>query len=95
MTHYVLLKFAAGTDLDAVEQKVRGVYAELDSVLPFLNDPCVRRNCVERDSTADIMVSVRLYSPDKLQDYLTHPLHVQMGKDLKDALVGRTSFDHE
>ena len=41
MTHYVLLKFAAGTDLDAVEQKVRGVYAELDSVLPFLNDPKV------------------------------------------------------
>lgn len=95
MKHYVLLKFAPGTDLDAVEKKVSGVYAQLDSVLPFLNDPCVMRNCVERDSNADIMVSVDLDTPEKLQDYLTHPLHVQMGQDLKDALVGRTSFDCE
>ena len=94
MTHYVLLTFAPGTDLDAVEAKVRGVYAQLDEVLPFLNEPQVYRNCVARDSNADIMVSVKLDSADKLQDYLTHPLHVNMGKDLKDALIGRTSFDH-
>ncbi|MBR2122033.1 MAG: Dabb family protein [Lachnospiraceae bacterium] len=94
MIHYVLLTFAPGTDLDAAEEKIRSVYAELNDALPFLNDPKVYRNCVDRDSNADIMVSVTIDSPDMLQAYLTHPLHVQMGQGFKDILIGRTSFDH-
>ena len=94
MTHYVLLKFKPGTDLDTVEAKVRKTYNELEQTLDFLTTPIVYRNCVERDSNADIMVTVDLDSNEHLQDYLTHPLHVRMAQDLKDALVGRTSFDH-
>ncbi|MCI7792386.1 MAG: Dabb family protein [Lachnospiraceae bacterium] len=40
------------------------------------------------------MAIVQLDTEEHLQDYLTHPLHVQMAQDLKDALAGRTSFDH-
>ena len=94
MTHYVLLKFKPGTDLDAVEARVRKTYNELDQTLDFLTSPIVYRCCVERDSNADIMATVQLDSKEHLQDYLTHPLHVQMAQDLKDALAGRTSFDH-
>lgn len=39
MTHYVLLKFKPGTDLDAVEASVRETYEKLDQLLPFLNRP--------------------------------------------------------
>ena len=83
MTHYVLLKFKPGTDLDTVEAKVRKTYNELEQTLDFLTTPIVYRNCVERDRNADIMVTVDLDSNEHLQDYLTHPLHVRMAQDLK------------
>lgn len=95
MFHYVLLKFAPGTDLDAAEATVRKTYVELAQTLPFLNDPEVYRCCVERDSNADIMAKVRLDDKSCLQDYLTHPLHVGMARGFGDQVIGRTSFDHE
>ena len=94
MTHYVLLKLAPGSDIDQVEARVRQTYAELDAELPYLNNPMVYRSCVERDSNADIMAVIQLDSEEFLQPYLTHPKHVQMAQDLKDVLVGKTSFDH-
>lgn len=94
MTHYVLLKFVSGTDLDAAEKRVREAYAALDQALDFFHDPQVCRSCVERDSNADIMVSVRLDRPEQLQDYLCHPLHLAMGKDLGPLLSQKVSFDH-
>ena len=87
MIHYVLLKFAPGTDLDAAEARVRKTYDELAETLPYLNDPEVFRSCIERDSNADIMAN--------LQPYLTHPLHMAMAQHFKDMLIGRTSFDHQ
>ena len=74
MTHYVLLKFKPGTDPDAVEASVRETYEKLDQLLPFLTDPVVFRNCVDRDSNADLMAVVQLDSSEHLNDYLTHPL---------------------
>ncbi|MBR1457530.1 MAG: Dabb family protein [Oscillospiraceae bacterium] len=94
MIHYVLLKIAPEADLDAVEARVRQTYAALDEALDYLNDAVVYRSCVQRDSNADLMAVVRLDGPEALQPYLTHPLHMQMAQDLKDAVIGRTSFDH-
>ena len=95
MIHYVLLKLAPGSDLDAAEARVRKTYQELAEALPYLNDPEVYRSCVERDSNADIMAKIRLDDESCLQPYLTHPLQMQMAKDMKDMLIGRTSFDHQ
>lgn len=95
MKHYVLLKFAPGTDLDAVEKHVRSVYDQLAETLDFLTNPKVYRSCVVRDTNMDIMATIDLDCADHLQTYLTHPLHVQMAMDLKDKLIGRQSFDHE
>ena len=95
MIHYVLLKLAPGSDVDAVEARVRKTYQELDETLPFLHDPQVFRSCVERDSNADIMAVIRLDGEEFLKPYLTHPLHLKMAQDMKDVVVGRTSFDHE
>lgn len=94
MKHYVLLKFAPGADLDAAEARVRGTYNALDEALPYLHSPTVYRSCVQRDSNADLMVTLELDSESDLQPYLTHPLHLQMAQDLKPVLAGKTSFDH-
>ena len=95
MTHYVLLKFAEGEDLDAIEKVVRDTYDALNKELTFLHDPEVRRNTVERDSNADIMAVIRLDGADKLNSYLTHPLHMKMAEGFKGRIVSRVSFDHE
>ncbi len=95
MTHYVLLKFKEGADIDRAEKIVRDTYAALDRELSFLHDPVVHRNTVDRDSNADLMAVIRLDGPEHLKPYLTHPLHMKMAEDLKSEIVGRTSFDHE
>ncbi len=95
MTHYVLLKFKESSDLDSIEKIVRDTYASLDRELSFLHDPKVYRNSVDRDSNADLMAVISLDSPELLQSYLTHPLHLKMAGDLKDEVASRTSFDHE
>ena len=92
--HYVLLKLAPGTDVEAARDRVWQTYRALDEELVWLNRPEVYRTCVERDSNADIMAVIELDSPEYLQPYLTHPLHLQMARDMKDVVVGRTSFDH-
>ena len=94
MKHYVLLKLAPGVDVEAIQLRVKKTYEQLDMELDWLNKPVVYRSCVERDPNADIMAVVELDREDCLQPYLTHPLHVQMAQDLKDVVVGRTSFDH-
>ena len=95
LKHYVLLKLKPGTDLEAAYRKVSDTYQKLDETLPFLHNPQVYRNCVERDSNFDIMASIELGNEEELHAYLTHPLHMQMAADMKDVLCGRTSFDHE
>lgn len=95
MTHYVLLKLAPGSDVEAAFERVRTTYDALAEALPYLTNPRVYRSCVERDSNADIMAVITLDGPEHLQPYLTHPLHMQMAMDMKSQLIGRTSFDHE
>lgn len=94
MTHYVLLKFTEGADLDAIEAYIRSVYDSLAAELDYLKDPVVYRCCVDRASNADIMAVMTLDSEDCLEPYLTHPGHVRMAETLKDKTVSRISFDH-
>ena len=93
--HYVLLKIAPGADVEAAFNRVRETYQALDAALEWLNHPQVYRSCIDRDSNADIMAVIELDGPEHLQPYLTHPLHLKMAQDMKDVVVGRTSFDHE
>lgn len=95
MTHYVLLKFVEGADMEHAEGLVRETYAALDRELSYLHEPVVHRCCVERDTNADIMVSLTLDGPEFLQPYLKHPLHVNMAQTLKDEIKGQTTFDHQ
>ena len=95
MKHYVLLKLAPDCDKNKAFERVQSTYQALEKELAWLNGARVYRSCVARDSNADIMAVIDLDSPDHLQTYLTHPLHMQMALDMKDIVVGRTSFDHE
>ena len=48
-----------------------------------------------RDSNADIMMVMELDAPDRLQDYLQHPMHVALAQGMKERIAARMSFDEE
>lgn len=93
MIHYNLLKFKPGADIHAAFKKCRSVYAELESELDFLHDARVERCVTVRDSNADIMMSMRIDSPDQLSAYLTHPKHAALVQGMKHEIEARMSFD--
>ncbi len=94
MKHYMLLKLAPGADIQKAEERIWKTYEKLDKELTWLNYPKVFRSCAGGESDADIMVVADLDSDENLQSYLTHPLYLEMEEDLKDVVVGRTSFAH-
>ena len=93
MIHYNLLKFKPGADIHAAFEKCSIVYAELESELDFLHDARVERCVTVRDSNADIMMSMRINSPDQLSAYLTHPKHAALAQGMKHEIEARMSFD--
>ena len=95
MKHYVLLKLVPGADADRIFESMSETYQKLEAAMPQLHNPKVHKNCVVRDSNADIMAVIDLDGEEYLQPYLTHPLHLKMAQDMKDMLAGRTSFDHK
>ena len=95
MTHYVLLKFEPGFDVDAAEALVRKTYDGLAEALPWLTNQKVYRSCVSRDTNADVMAVIELDSEEHLMPYLTHPLHLAMAEELNPHIIQRNSFDHE
>ena len=53
----------------------------------------VERCVTVRDSNADIMMSMRIDSPDQLSAYLTHPKHAALAQGMKHEIEARMSFD--
>mgnify|MGYP002516117226 FL=1 len=95
MTHYNLLKLKDPSDTDKVLALCKAVYAELEAELDFLHDASVTRCITQRDSNADIMMVMRIDSPEQLGAYLQHPEHVALAQGLQDAVAARMSFDAE
>ena len=66
MTHYNLLKLKDPFDTEKVLTQCKAVYAELEAELDFLHDASVTRCITQRDSNADIMMVMRIDSPEQL-----------------------------
>lgn len=95
MTHYNLLKLKDPFDTEKVLTQCKAVYAELEAELDFLHDASVTRCITQRDSNADIMMVMRIDSPEQLGAYLQHPKHMALSQGLQDAVAARMSFDAE
>ena len=95
MVHYNFLKLTDGTEVDEVFCRCQDVYARLEEELDFLHSARVCRCATVRDSNADIMMVMELDAPDRLQDYLQHPMHVALAQGMKERIAARMSFDEE
>lgn len=93
MTHYLLLKFTPGYMGDTLFDLARETYEELARQVPGVHKVRVERNCVARDSNADLMVCMDLINKDALDTYLDHPLHRSFVRHVNGYLVDRLTFD--
>lgn len=95
MIHYNLLKLKSGAPVDEVYARCRQTYAQLEAALDFLHDARVVPCATVRDSNADLMMVMRIDAPERLGDYLRHPLHSALAQETKQWVEARLSFDEE
>ena len=53
----------------------------------------IHYNLLKFKPGADIMMSMRIDSPDQLSAYLTHPKHAALAQGMKHEIEARMSFD--
>ena len=86
MIHYNLLKLKIGAPVDEVYARCRQTYAQLEAALDFLHDA---RVC------EDMIKLLAIDAPERLGDYLRHPLHAALAQETKQWVEARLSFDEE
>ena len=95
MVHYLLLKVAPDYDIDQVAEQVEHTYSRIERQVSGVSNVRVFRNCVDRDSNADLMIRLELERKGVLNDYLEHELHKGFVTRIGGLLIQRMTFDTE
>ncbi len=95
MVHYLLLKFNPGFFSDEVFSLAVHTYTELESALPGIEKVQIYKNCVCRNSNADLLVKMDLASEAALSTYLKHPLHCGFIQEVGSQVSQRITFDRK
>lgn len=93
MVHYLLLKFVPGYDIDQVTALAERTYSQIATQVSGVTSVRVFRNCVVRDSNADLLIQIELESENALGRYLEHELHKAFVVQTHDHVVQLTTFD--
>ena len=80
MIHYVLLKFKPGTWTEEIRALADTTFRQLEQEVPSIISAKIYENCYERESNADVMIRLKIDSPEHLTEYLRHPLHVRFAE---------------
>jgi len=95
MKHFVLMRFDSGYLNDALFEEICRDFGSLQPALPEqIRSIAVHRNCVERDTNMELMVEFDLASPEALNVYLKHPIHLSLMERLIPHITSRCSFDY-
>ncbi len=96
MRHLVLFRFEEGYFTEEQMDHGREVFAKLQEALPQeILEVHLHRNCVERDTNANICVDMHLRSEQALELYLNHPIHCALVKEWLPHITNRISFDYK
>ena len=96
MRHMVMMKLQPGAYDDQADADYRETFRALQAALPEeILSVQVLRNCVPRAPNMDVLIEMRLRSPESLPIYLHHPLHVAIGERYNPKVVRIASFDTE
>ncbi len=95
MTHMVFMKFEAGFFSPAVLQKIADGFCRLQEAMPLeILSVQVRENCIAREANLDLLIQMELRDASVLEQYLHHPIHLEMGREMNPHIVQRCSFDY-
>ena len=94
MIHYLLLKFKPGFFSDEVFSMAVEVFTGIGKALAGIEDVQVSRNCIPRDTNADLLVRMTLEGHEALEAYLEHPLHLGFVRQVQAHVEQRLTFVH-
>ncbi|MBQ9010647.1 MAG: Dabb family protein [Clostridia bacterium] len=94
MRHIVMMRLKPGVFDEAAEREYRETFDALAREMPEeILRVQVHRNIVDRAQNMTVMIEMTLREEASLQRYLTHPLHVAMGKKYNPYVEAIASFD--
>ncbi len=95
MTHMVFMKFEAGFFSQAVFQEIADGFCKLQEAMPQeIVSVQVLENCIARESNMDLLIHMELRDTSALEQYLRHPVHLEIGRTMNPHIVQRCSFDY-
>ena len=95
MIHMVFMKFEAGFFSPAVYQKIADAFHRLQKAMPLeIRSVQVRENCISREANMDLLIQMELRDASVLEQYLHHPIHQEIGREMNPHIVQRCSFDY-
>ena len=93
MIHYLRLKLKPGFFSDEVFSISVEVFNGIGKALAGIEDVQVSRNCIPRDTNADLLVRMTLEGREALEAYLEHPLHLGFVRQVQAHVEQRLTFD--
>ena len=93
MKHHILVKFADGTDVRALTEPVRAIFAETLQI-PGVHGLEVRENCVHRPNRYDLMIVLDM-DPEALPAYDASEPHHRWKAEYGPITAKKAIFDCE
>ena len=93
MQHHILVKFVPGTEVGALLEPVRQLFAETLSI-PGIRGLAVKRSCVDRPNRYDLMIVLDM-DPETLPAYDACQPHLRWKREYGPLIAKKAIFDCE
>jgi hypothetical protein len=95
ITHVVAWTLRPELDRSAAIDRIRGLLAALDGVVPSIRSIEVVENVAYPDQNADVAVHATFDDLAGLEAYQVHPEHQAAAAQIRELVTGRTAIDWE
>ena len=93
MKHHIIVKFTEGTDVAALTEPVRQIFAETLAI-PGIHGLALKRNCVDRPNRYDLMIVLDM-DPEALPAYDASEPHHRWKEEYGPITAKKAIFDSE
>ena len=95
MKHYVFLKFHAGCSADELLNGMECVLAQAQDSIPGFEHYQVLKECNASGALSSVLIVLKFVSVIEKDNYLQHPLHLALLRQIKPAVTEKAVFDSE
>lgn len=91
MKHYIIVKFAEGTDVAALLEPVEAIFRQTLSI-PGVHSVELRPSCSDRPNRYDLMILMQM-DPEALPLYDVCPAHLRWKSEYGGRIAKKAIFD--